>query len=364
MQWRLGAGILNWQTAMSDIFDRTQQRIQQWLTTLRLRLTQNAKVAVFGAGPYGRYLMSLLKADGIDCPIFIDSVLAGSKQDGYPVVSLKELSDYDISDIISGSLAAPDTQQILVQSIYPSIHFHALEHGKSLCTEPRFNPCDSKALERLKHSLHGKTVCVIGNGPSLNSTPPEQLKNCVTMAGNGILLRPNFVPDFYFMLEQKALQHWGEQIQNLQMPQILPSHLFESLGNAPQRYYYPACYEASGDIIEPYHYGIAAGGTIISTMIYFAIYMGAARIVILGVDNNFVGTPAQTHFSQAYYANDRKALEPSKAMTMAEKQKAGILRAVEAAKRAGVAVFDATAADNNLGVTKLNYENLKVECGA
>ena len=52
------------------------------------------------------------------------------------------------------------------------------------------------------------------------------------------------------------------------------------------------------------------------------------------------------------------------AMTMAEKQKVGILKAVAAAKLAGVAVFDATAADNNLGVTKLNYENLKVECGA
>ncbi|MFN3708955.1 MAG: 6-hydroxymethylpterin diphosphokinase MptE-like protein [Alishewanella aestuarii] len=349
---------------MNDIYAITRQTIQQWLISVSATLRADAKVAVFGAGPYGRYILQLLRAKGIECPVFIDAVHAGNTLDNCPVIRLEELHIHQITDVISGSLAAPDAQLAALKSTYPILRFHAIANGKYLCTEPRFNPCEKAKLAQLKLRVMGKTVCVIGNGPSLNQTPPEQLKGCVHMAGNGILLRACYLPDYYFMLEQKALQHWGDKIKHLQVPQILPSHLFEYLGDAPQRFYYPACYESAGPVIDPFNYGIAAGGTIISTMIYFAVYMGAARIVLLGVDNNFVGAPTQTHFSQTYYAGDRPALEASRAISMAEKQKVGILKAVTTAVEAGVPVFDATAADNKLGIDRLSYDQLKVECSA
>jgi hypothetical protein len=343
---------------MSKIFLDTVAAIDNWLLLLSKQLARNKTIVIFGAGPYARHLAIRLRSLEFQQLNFMLSDPRISMLDGLPVISPAELSQYNVGAILAGSMAEPLAQQQALQTMGIDLPFYYLNGGNWLCSEPRVNPCHAEQLNALKNKHKGKTFFIIGNGPSLNLTPPERISNAVCMAGNGILLREAFTPDYYFLLEERALNHWRQQISTLQVPKILASHLHFQHGDQSGLIYFPACFQSDSMIVDPYQYGIPSGGTIISSMLHFAVYMGARKAVIIGVDNNYRGSQQQTHFAAGYYTEARKPLPEDKALVIAQRQKQGILKAAEVARANKVAVYDATPVDNNLGIPKIDFHQV------
>nr|WP_136249821.1 6-hydroxymethylpterin diphosphokinase MptE-like protein [Ningiella ruwaisensis] len=346
----------------SQIFDNTQNQINRWLESISTSLSQYQKIGIFGNGPYARYLAACLLKKGF-IPVFIVSQVQVSKLDGLDVKSPRSLANQDdcstvIDAMLSGSLAEPLAQKTVLDAMGIDLPFYYLPQGQFLCSEPRINPCDYKKLESLRDKHKGQRFFIIGNGPSLNHTPPEKIDDGICLGGNGILLRKGFLPDYYFLLEEKALFHWPEEIDALTIPIILASHLYSQQRDTSNRFYFPACFRAKSDEVDPYHCGVASGGTIISSMIQFAVFMGASSAVILGADNNYRGNQRQTHFAANYYTETRSNMAESKARAIADRQTSGILRAVNLAKLNGVSVLDATPVDNGLGIKKVDFNTL------
>lgn len=339
----------------SHIFEETRKAIDTWLGSVLSELTASQSIAVFGAGAYARYLAQQLKREGVRQVFFTVSVPRVTILDDTSVIALAELHHQQVDVILAGSLAEPEGQQLALRQAGIEQPFYALKGGAFLCSEPRHNPCDVEQLSALENAHRGQTFFAIGNGPSLNETPPEDIKSGIRLAGNGIVLRKNFIPDYYFLLEERALEHWQPQIQALTSPKIIASHLHFQHGSGSDRIYFPACFQSNSNSVDPYQFGIPSGGTIISTMLHFAVYMGAKQIVITGVDNNYCGDQKQTHFAPGYYTESRGRLEDEKAQQMALRQRKGILRAVKVAEINGIDVVDATPVQNNLGLKKVNF---------
>lgn len=350
---------------MSKIYQATTTAIEDWLQSLMLELVPQTAIAVFGAGPYARHIAASLTQHGYHKMYFLLSEPRLSHLDGCPVISLTQLAEHGIETILAGSMAEPLAQQHALDIAGSTLPFYYLQGGELLCSEPRYNPCNQQQLEELRNKHKGETFFIIGNGPSLNLTPPEQISNGVCLAGNGIILRQDFVPDYYFLLEERALEHWQQRIQTLQTPKLLASHLhFQHAqvqhNNAHELIYFPACFRSDTDNVDPYQFGIPSGGTIISSMLYFAVYMGAKQAIIIGVDNNYQGAQQQTHFAPGYYTEQRKPWTEDKALIIANRQKQGILRAARVAKANGVNVYDATPVKNNLGIEKIDFKQVNI----
>ncbi len=345
---------------MSKLYTDTVESIDNWLIPLSATFAKNTIIAIFGAGPYARHLAARLKMQGFNQLYFLLSEPRTSQLDGYPVMSSAQFAANRIEIVLAGSMAEPIAQQQALRSMGIAVPFYYLTGGHLLCSEPRFNPCSAAQLSALKDKHQGQTFFIIGNGPSLNQTPPEDIHNAICMAGNGILLRQNFIPDYYFLLEERALNHWQERIRALSVPKMLASHLHFQHGDAENLIYFPACFQSDSDTVDPYQYGIPSGGTIISSMMYFAVYMGAKQVVIIGVDNNYRGAQQQTHFAPGYYTEQRQPMAEEKALILAERQKQGILRAARMAEVNNVAVYDATPVQNNLGINKIDFSQFSV----
>lgn len=343
---------------LSKIFLDTVAAIDNWLLPLSKQLAHNKAVVIFGAGPYARHLAIRLQALEFRQLFFMLSEPRMTSLDGLQVISPAQLSQLNPGAILAGSMAEPLAQQQVLQRLGINLPFYYLTGGNWLCSEPRVNPCHAGQLNTLKNKHKDKTFFIIGNGPSLNLTPPERIRNSVCMAGNGILLREAFTPDYYFLLEERALNHWQQQISTLQVPKLLASHLHFQHGDQPGLIYFPACFQSDSMIVDPYQYGIPSGGTIISSMLHFAVYMGAKQAVIIGVDNNYRGSQQQTHFAPGYYTEARKPLPEDKALIIAQRQKQGILKAAEVARANNVVVYDATPVDNNLGIPKIDFHQV------
>ena len=123
-------------------------------------------------------------------------------------------------------------------------------------------------------------------------------------------------------------------------------------------FYYPACYQTDSAVISPLYTGIPSGNTIASIMIYFATFMGAKNIVLLGLDNNYSAGLGKTHFSANYYPPSIPKTDPEYAIEVARLQRHGISAAIIRAQQLGINVIDATPVNNGLQVNKMHFDEL------
>ncbi|MBV2127874.1 6-hydroxymethylpterin diphosphokinase MptE-like protein [Arsukibacterium indicum] len=340
----------------STIFRETQQRIASWLHNCADQLTLSMSLGIFGDHSFARYIASELKQQGFNKITFISSNCSSSKLDDLPVIKPADEQLAALNAIFLGSMALPQSQQKILEDNGYNGAIFAVPDGQTMCTEPRFDPTDKHALAALKNKHKGETFFVIGNGPSINATPPEQLKDGIFMAGNGILLRTEFRPDYYFLIDSICVDAWQPIIESLTVPILAVSHLAERMQGINNTLFYPVSYQTELADLNPADTGFFSGNTIICPMILFATYMGAKRIVILGVDNNYSKLATKNyHFHKDYYKNTDLVIDESTGKNLELRQQTGILHAVRTAQSMGVEVVDATPVDNNLGLVKADY---------
>lgn len=154
-----------------------------------------------------------------------------------------------------------------------------------------------RKLKKLKGKYIGQRCFIIGNGPSLNVTDLEQLKNEYTFAFNRIYLifnQTSWRPTFYCTQDEKIVSSSLKEIKSKIDTQFVfaPINLKWYYGlELGTEYYFSQiqvqsereCPEFSEDI----SHKIGLGNTVAYTAIQIAVYMGFKKIYLLGLDHSF-----------------------------------------------------------------------------
>jgi hypothetical protein len=162
---------------------------------------------------------------------------------------------------------------------------------------------NDRRIAALRGRHAGETVFILGNGPSLKVPDLNLLKGRVTMASNKIYLafdQTEWRPTYYFVTDRLVAKNNTDKISELSLTKLFSNdirHFFpkpvdaiwlreefrnsvwleEAGGRANARGFF------STDLLVE----VIAGWTVIYTQLQAAHYMGASRVVLLGVDFSF-----------------------------------------------------------------------------
>lgn len=137
-----------------------------------------------------------------------------------------------------------------------------------------------KSLHRFFRMHTGETCVIIGNGPSLDKTPLEDLQRSYLTFGSNMIYRKPFYPDYYCIIDEYMLRAC------LPLPPMDNTTLFlraeaRVLENNP---IYPIV--AGGFSLDASNF-IVMGGTVTFALLQLAFYMDFDTILLVGVDHNY-----------------------------------------------------------------------------
>lgn len=193
--------------------------------------------------------------------------------------------------------------------------------------------------EKLKNKYKGKTVFLIGNGPSLNKTPLFLLKNEYTMVFNRFSLmldRLNWFPSFYSTTDDLVLENIIDEAINLS--EIAKYSFFPDISFRGKVFFKK--FPKKNNILWVNQIpklgfstklpDVFLGGTTIFEGIQILKYLGFSKIVLIGVDMNYkIHTTAKkinlagsdivstknddpNHFDPRYFGIGKKYHQPEK----------------------------------------------------
>tara|TARA_B100000989_G_scaffold252291_1_gene200468 strand:+ start:615 stop:1394 length:780 start_codon:yes stop_codon:yes gene_type:complete len=148
----------------------------------------------------------------------------------------------------------------------------------------------SRGLSKFKDIHKGKTIVVVGNGPSLNKTPLNDFSNCISIGMNKIDLifnKVNWRPN-YVIAENNLVvkQHWNEmKISNIKYILSWKTRWF-----IPKKYRNRFTFYlnvTSNKFAINAEDGFGSSSTVTYGALQLAYHMGAESVILLGVDHNF-----------------------------------------------------------------------------
>ncbi|MDU1891729.1 MAG: 6-hydroxymethylpterin diphosphokinase MptE-like protein [Dysgonomonas sp.] len=204
-------------------------------------------------------------------------------------------------------------------------------------------PKNRKRLQSFKNKHQGKRCFIIGNGPSLNYTDLEHLKDDVVMVSNSfikVLDKLSYTPTYYFAQDASVVK---DNIQYIRETNNITRFIYS---------YYNKRYHAKGtinyttkkqmvgfsdDIVK----GVYGGWTVTYSMIQFAVYMGFSEIYLLGVDFNYAKDNTEIN-SDCYF--DNKLYNPNRhyALPKTDISFAAFAKSREYCEKHGISIFNAT----------------------
>ena len=199
---------------------------------------------------------------------------------------------------------------------------------------------DTKKLSGLQNKYKNERIFLIGNGPSINNTPLEKLKDEYTFGVNRIYLlfdKISWKPTFYTVHDWRLIPDNVDEINALSgMTNFFPSNFKSLLREGNDVYWF-----WSRNDFENIHLnrlditnGVFLGGTVMVIAIQIARYLGFNPIYLIGVDADYkikasVKQSGKTmkdgnkfflestedddpnHFSSNYFGKGRKWHHPS-----------------------------------------------------
>ncbi|CAM5288275.1 hypothetical protein SSTU70S_06564 [Stutzerimonas stutzeri] len=243
-------------------------------------------------------------------------------------------------------------------------------------------------LAKLKGRHEGKRCFIIGNGPSLNKTNLELLKNEFTFCANKFYLKLpdlSWTPSFYTCLDWRVTPDDSENIQtffkeNPDVLKFLPNRFKHLLLPDPNTYWYESI--SSGRYLdEKFEIDatkcVRGGGTVATAMIQLAAFLGFKDIYLIGTDVTYVipdtvkqdgrdrfntgvkinltstANDDPNHFSPAYFGAGARWHDPN-----VPEMKRGFRASYLAAKLKGVNVYNATAGGSLNCIPRVNFNDL------
>jgi hypothetical protein len=153
---------------------------------------------------------------------------------------------------------------------------------------------NDRKLAALKDKHKGKRCFVIGNGPSLQISDLDRLKEEITFASNKIYLafdQTDWRPTYYTVEDPIVAENNTEKINSLKgFIKILNSGLKQILNSDRSTLYINVIVEPLSDdpsfSINPFK-GSYCGQSVLYMDIQLAFFMGFSEIYLIGVDFNF-----------------------------------------------------------------------------
>jgi len=158
-------------------------------------------------------------------------------------------------------------------------------------------------VQALKGALAGKTLLLLGNGPSLAKVPNEVLSHFCTSGSNGIFLK--FTPDLYITESHEFHVNYAEEIAYLQPSlKFFPSQLRDKgLGGGSPTVYLPTVFPERErtypykPVPQPLMFSkdpsrvLDLGGSVLFAQLQTSLFLGAREVVIAGLDHDFELSP-------------------------------------------------------------------------
>ena len=208
---------------------------------------------------------------------------------------------------------------------------------------------DAAALRKFRRRFIGETALVVGNGPSLGSTPLGLADFLPSFGTNRIFLGADtlrFSPTFYVAVNALVIEQSRAEIAALPMPRFLPArHRAEFPGTDVNwiHTHGPTAFSHRPD-----RYGFFESATVTHVVLQLAYFMGFRRVLLVGVDHRFAqqGTPHTvvtgdgpdpSHFDPRYFSNGFRWQLPD-----LDASERGYRRAGQAFARAGGEIVDCT----------------------
>jgi hypothetical protein len=227
-----------------------------------------------------------------------------------------------------------------------------------------------KRLAELKDIHKGKRAFVIGNGPSLNRTDLNKLKNEVTFAMNRFYLafpELGFMTSYICVTNDLVVEQFANDFVALPIPKFIAwrsrRHFFHPLPITQLPTFVYTSYtgpkfsqDARGRVWE--------GGTVTNLALQLAFHMGIEKAILIGVDHNFADKGEanktvvsqgddQNHFMPNYFGKGVKWQLPD-----LDTSEIGYTFARETYRKAGREVVDATVGGKLTVFPKVDYNSL------
>lgn len=212
-----------------------------------------------------------------------------------------------------------------------------------------------KQIASFKNAHEGESCFVIGNGPSLTVEDLDVLykNNMASFASNNILKlfeKTQWRPKYYVCEDILVLKDIEQKISSADLEnKFIPInyHWFDDINIDKAKYFYQSF---SPDVVFSYNAAksVVCKGTVTTTCIQLAAFMGYKNIYLLGVDHNYsktvdnagnitVDNSVKDYFDDEYAKTMEKKMIPNlEATTRAYEQ------VKECCDKIGVNVFNAT----------------------
>jgi hypothetical protein len=227
-------------------------------------------------------------------------------------------------------------------------------------------------LTELKGRFEGQPMLVVGNGPSLNSTPLDQFAGIPSLGMNKIDLlfaRTTWRPSMIITINSMVVY---QHAANFAASEIPIYNCWKTRWLIPRKdrgkvnyFYQTPGHEFSHDITK----GVGIAGTVTYSCLQFAHYMGANPVILFGVDHSFSKDsktptyetrkgPDSDHFDPNYFASGTKWGIPN-----LERNELAYRTAKEAYGKSGRVIYDATIGGKLQVFEKISVEKALSLCG-
>jgi hypothetical protein len=155
------------------------------------------------------------------------------------------------------------------------------------------------ALSLLHNRHKGARAVIVGNGPSLRSGDLDRIRGHVSFASNKIYMAfetTDWRPDYYSVEDSLVMQQTRDRIEALGgVTKIFPDHMRHFGYTAPdailvplrppQSFENPLSDPDFPEFSTDLRGGLCWGSTVIYSQLQMAVHMGAAEIVLVGLDH-------------------------------------------------------------------------------
>lgn len=177
----------------------------------------------------------------------------------------------------------------------------------------------TSTLRELREEFQGRTVLVVGNGPSLNSTPLADFAGVPAIGMNKIDLlfsRTSWRPNMIVCVNNLVVKQSAEEFRESAIPVFLSWKCRWFMGRRRGRNVHYFLPKPTIEFSKNVHSWVAGrGGTVTYTAMQFAYSLGAARVILFGVDHSYASTgPAHkivksqgedsSHFDPNYFGKN------------------------------------------------------------
>lgn len=236
-----------------------------------------------------------------------------------------------------------------------------------------------KKLKSLKATQNGKKCFVIGNGPSLKAEDLSALKenNIDTFAANrifNVFENTQWRPTYYVCEDEYILGDIQDKINNLDFKyKFIPInfHWYKGI-NINNAYYFYQEFDSSlqqggarpdffSDDITKY---VPCRGSVITTCVQLAVYMGYSEIYLIGVDHSFSrmtdknGNLLVDNKVKDHFGNQKNADENTKGIFNIDAATQSFMDMKEFCGKHNVKVFNATRGGKLEVFPRVDFDNL------